>query len=179
MTSIQLPVGSGNLIVLGQGLAMYVDESLEASIRAHDDGGRLVIAELTVKGDRVTGRLLSQLPLGRIEEILNSPQAAALLRAESQGRVTAGDLVAPSEEPGLRNPTLVVPAGRSYPDQFYVDVAASYGWHALQTRKPAVAIAEEVGVPTTTVHRWLKEARARGLLAPSRQRPADGEREQR
>jgi hypothetical protein len=52
--------------------------------------------------------------------------------------------------------------------QFYRRVAMAYRQYA-QVRPPAPAIAEEAGVPVTTVHRWVREARRRGYLPPGRQ----------
>jgi hypothetical protein len=49
---------------------------------------------------------------------------------------------------------------------FYKRVADVYrelvGW----TNRPAVELAEANGVPVTTAHRWVKEARRRGFLPP-------------
>lgn len=60
------------------------------------------------------------------------------------------------------------PAGRALPDSFLADVAHAYSVLAKEGRKPAPVIAAEADVPVTTVHRWIKEARRRGLLAPAR-----------
>ncbi|MGH3872064.1 MAG: hypothetical protein ACRDSR_11220 [Pseudonocardiaceae bacterium] len=53
------------------------------------------------------------------------------------------------------------------PDEFYVSVAAAYAEHAPRTRAPAKKIASEAGVPITTAHRWIREARRRGFLPPA------------
>lgn len=60
------------------------------------------------------------------------------------------------------------PPGRSLPDEFLIEVAHAYSSLAKDGQKPAPVIAEEAGVPVTTVHRWIKESRRRGLLAPAR-----------
>ncbi len=60
------------------------------------------------------------------------------------------------------------PAGRTLPDGFLVEVAHAYTSLARDGQKPAPVIASEAEVPVTTVHRWIKEARRRGLLAPAR-----------
>jgi hypothetical protein len=67
------------------------------------------------------------------------------------------------ESPPLR---LTVPAERRKPDSFYADAADRYLWLASQGRRPATALADANGVPVTTVHRWIKEARQRGILPP-------------
>jgi len=63
--------------------------------------------------------------------------------------------------PSLR---LQVPSARKRPDSFYQQVAERFLWLTEKGRKPAVELAEANGVPVTTVHRWVKEARRRGIL---------------
>lgn len=54
------------------------------------------------------------------------------------------------------------------PDGFSRRVAEAYNDAILTTSKPAPLLAEEAGVPVTTVHRWIAEARRRGHLPPAR-----------
>jgi len=54
------------------------------------------------------------------------------------------------------------------PDGFSRQVAAAYADAALRTSAPAKRLADEAGVPVTTVHRWVREARQRGHLPPAR-----------
>jgi hypothetical protein len=54
------------------------------------------------------------------------------------------------------------------PDDFYRGVAEAYSWLAGHGHRPAPALALINGVPPTTIHRWVKEARRRGLLGPGR-----------
>jgi DNA-directed RNA polymerase specialized sigma24 family protein len=61
---------------------------------------------------------------------------------------------------------LRIPTDRRKPDAFYARVARGYSALAAEHRRPAAELAEINGVPVTTVHRWVKEARARGLLPP-------------
>jgi len=70
-----------------------------------------------------------------------------------------------SPKPSLR---FKIPEGRRRPDAFYGRVARVYTWLSIWggTRAPAVEIAEANKVAVTTVHRWIKEARRRGLLPP-------------
>jgi hypothetical protein len=49
-------------------------------------------------------------------------------------------------------------------EDFYREVVQIYAGLASQVRDPAARIADANGVPVTTVHRWVKEARRRGLL---------------
>ena len=59
--------------------------------------------------------------------------------------------------------------GGDYGDEFYRRVAAAYMWLARTGGKgPAERLAESNHVPVSTVHRWVKEARRRGLLAAGR-----------
>lgn len=50
---------------------------------------------------------------------------------------------------------------------FYSHVATAYRQYA-ETGAPAKTIADEAGVPVTTAHRWVREARQRGFLPPAR-----------
>jgi hypothetical protein len=59
-------------------------------------------------------------------------------------------------------------SGRGRPDSFYDAVAAAYRDLARRSSRPAAELAETHGVPVTTAHRWIKEARRRGFLAPGR-----------
>jgi hypothetical protein len=61
---------------------------------------------------------------------------------------------------------------RRYPETHYQAVVEVFE-EAIEHRfpvnargglMPAIAVAETWGVPTSTAHRWLKEARRRGLL---------------
>ena len=53
-------------------------------------------------------------------------------------------------------------------DEHLQDVAKAYRWNTNANRPPAPAIAEAAGVPVRTVHRWIYEARKRGILPPAR-----------
>ena len=59
------------------------------------------------------------------------------------------------------------PPGRK-PDWFYQEVANQYGRLVAASNRPATEMAEVHGIPVTTVHRWVKEARRRGFLGPGR-----------
>lgn len=68
---------------------------------------------------------------------------------------------------GHRRETLSRPDGTD-PEGFSRRVAEAYAEAASATRAPATVLAEEADVPVTTVHRWIREARQRGLLPPAR-----------
>lgn len=67
---------------------------------------------------------------------------------------------------GVEQPSLVLrlPDRKPYDDDFYKAVASTYSTAAARFRGPARALAAANDVPTTTVHRWVREARARGFL---------------
>jgi len=109
------------------------------------ENGRLVVTKLTVTGTAeqpVNAEILRALALGRLEAQQNA------------GR----DIPRPLKP-------LTRPDGRD-PDGFYQTVAEHYRWHVAQSPAPAVHMALEAGVPVTTVHRWVREARLRGMLPP-------------
>lgn len=58
------------------------------------------------------------------------------------------------------------PSTRALGDAFYASVADAYRLAARHLPGPAKAIAEANGVPVSTVHRWVKEARRRNHLPP-------------
>jgi hypothetical protein len=68
--------------------------------------------------------------------------------------------------PDLPSGEVDVPPRRPYPDDFYRKVAAVYSALAAQIRAPAAVMADANHVPLSTVHRWVKETRKRGFLAP-------------
>ena len=135
--------------------------------------GRLVPVALHVDyGRPLDADTLRRLPLVAITAIVNlhgvRERIAALLDA------AAPDLLGQAPYPVEPVPTverrasarLTVPAGRSKGDDFYRQVAAAYSYLAARGNRPAVELAEANGVPLTTAHRWVKEARRRGFLPP-------------
>ena len=67
---------------------------------------------------------------------------------------------------GWRHPRIHRPDGPRYDDSFYEAVAKVYLWHVKRRLPPAPVLAEANDVELTTAHRWIKEARRRGLLPP-------------
>lgn len=171
-------------LVLGDRGEVLFDGDPAAHLRFEDRDGRLTIVELTVQAERVTGRVINQIPLGRIEEAVNQAEVAAQVRSRIAYRppwATLGGLEPARDVPlilGRDRPAphpvqpeaLVRPVGRNLPDDFYAQVARVYAQHAAMGPRPAVAIAESAGESVSTVHRWVKEARRRGLMAPSSRR---------
>ncbi len=58
--------------------------------------------------------------------------------------------------------------GRGRSDEFYAEVAAVYASLVSQTHQPVAVMAEKNTVARVTAHRWVKQARDRGLLPPGR-----------
>lgn len=105
------------------------------------EDGRTELTGLCIDGTSVTGELLRSIPVGRL----------ALLRAAE--RIDLATL-----EPLLRRNV----APRDFADQ----VARYYRAFSRVTPHPAKAMAEHSGVPVTTVHGWIHEARLCGKLPP-------------
>jgi hypothetical protein len=144
---------------------------------ASGSGGRLGLAELRIIGEP-TSDLLRAIPVGRIEAAANAQLAviddAVSPRPPRQRRHPTrppGDGNDRGwEQPSSLTPTASPRAGRSRgrPDQFYAEIAEAYRQLAQTSRRPAGDLAADHGVPVTTAHRWIKEARRRGFLAPGR-----------
>jgi len=174
--------GGGDLA----GVTVYVRCSLAPS-------GRLVIGQIDVQaadGGRIDTNVLRDVPLGKIEAAINGAYRARMLarldeeedpqpsanvedtaayfsriaskrieELEAEARPLTGSQLA-------RLATVKQPSrerGR-LPDSFYQQVAEKYMALANRIKGPATQMAEANGVPVTTVHRWVKEARARGFL---------------
>lgn len=154
-------------------------EGLHVRIRMRD--GRLVITEMYLHADdEVTSETLRGLSVSRLEATMNARLqrpggelfAASMTSnsadvpepslAELRRRVPGAAAADPPERPRLTRP------GGKAPEEFYPRVAAAYHEYAPQTRAPAKEIAAEAGVPVTTAHRWIREARRRGFLSPAR-----------
>jgi hypothetical protein len=128
------------------------------SSRAED--GRPIITELRIVNPAgVNAGDLRQLRLGPIEGFLASinkmvdSYRTVVAATEPLQRIT-WDLRAPSVRP--------------YPDEFFKTVAESYLACLQISNSPAPVLAAAWSVPVTTVHGWIKQARARGFLPPGR-----------
>ena len=127
-----------------------------------NDRGRLEPVELRLETERpIDSTMLRQLPLAMMELAANSGQVQRV-EAASEPHPPAGPLLAPHRRGSA---LLKVPPGAK-PDWFYERLAVAYSNLALRSNRPAVLLAERNGVPVTTVHRWVKEARRRGFLPP-------------
>lgn len=171
----------------------FVEDPHAPAPSPDDDGPaavpRIVVGELHFQGmdTGVTGTDLRALPLGRIEAAVNHPDVRRQVWDRAKGYHLALDdaeygkvpVGAPHElAPTVSGPfgkgrrqrpkvKLAVPGSRRYPDAFYEQVAEAYSLLAARREPPAQALAAANAVPITTVNRWVKEARRRGLLAPA------------
>lgn len=146
--------------------------------------GRIAITELHI-ADAVdlTGTLVRSLPFGQITTAVNRPTAIDKVRDHIRAK---GDEYSPTKFGPVRVPLgprerapslrLAIPQGRRRPDDFYQRVGELYTrlTSSGRSQRPAADIAKANAVPVSTVHRWIKEARNRGLLAPGQRRLDQG-----
>jgi hypothetical protein len=144
------------------------------------DPGRLEPVELHLSpAERIDSAVLRRLPVASLTAMVNAPGRreevtrrldvpgrptglAALVDAELQATI-AGLIEMAGVIDGRLGP---VPRGRPKPDGFYRRVADAYLGLAVQSNRPAATIAAVNGVPVSSVHGWVKEARRRGFLPP-------------
>lgn len=116
--------------------------------------GRVHVVALHLEGV-VSAEVLRTIPIGRIEALAN-----ALLHphAAEQGWRDVARL--PDD--------LLLADGRNRPDEFYATVASTYRHLVTASPRPVADLADANDVPRSTAHRWVKEARRRGMLPPGR-----------
>jgi hypothetical protein len=144
------------------------------------DGGRLVLAGLRIDGPP-SADLLRAIPVGRIEAAANAQLSVIddVIVANTLVNPRARPLAPPAAgidgwettDPARAVPRNQGPDGvrsRGRPDVFYREVADVYLDLAQASHRPASDIAAQHGVPVSTAHRWVKEARRRGFLPPGR-----------
>lgn len=146
-----------------------------------NENGRLVITEMLL-GDAsgITADVLRLIQPARIEATFNLFDGSDPWSDEVNRRfrtpgpdddVTLGDLRNRTPLQPLRAGDLDLSLERpdgTDPDRFYRKVGRAYSYYAGESRKPAALIAEQAGVPVTTVHRWIREARRRNFLPPAK-----------
>jgi hypothetical protein len=146
----------------------------------------VVITEiLCALAEGIGATVLRSLPLARIEVSVRRPRYYDAVRERLTRGAGANTAFVPfpwpeesitwwfangAPEPGdTPKLKLWVPPGRPKPDLFYLQVATVFTALSTVTRRPSPELAEANGVPVTTIHGWVKEARRRGFL-PSGQR---------
>lgn len=138
--------------------------------------GRVVITDLYFHAPEITSSLLRSISIARIEAMGSTPanggewDKLADIALGKHRPLTFSELR--KRVPKKVTPAPVVPAlsrpGGADPETFYRQVAQAYNAAVVTTRGPAKLIADQAGVPVTTVHRWIREARRRGYLPPAR-----------
>lgn len=119
--------------------------------------------------------LLREVPIVRIEAAVNQTvHREALLRlilppntieaGTYRGGVSYRLRPLAPVPPAPLDLTIEDPGGYRKPDGFYRQVAERYLWLAAVSPRPAQELADANGLPVGTVHRWVKEAKARRLL---------------
>ncbi|MGI8869472.1 MAG: hypothetical protein ACR2F6_11635 [Mycobacteriales bacterium] len=148
------------------------------ALRFVERDGRRVIDQVTVTGNRLTTADLRAVPMRAEEATANVPERRELDRVRREDRepsheelrdLFGGSTAAAKDlrnRPGKRRRSL--PARADGSDAFYRQVATAYGIYAAHGTAPGRDIAAEAGVPVTTAHRWIREARRRGFLTPGR-----------
>lgn len=153
-----------------------------------NEGASFVVREVyaTMPGG-VSSRSLRVLPIARLEAAANRPEYYDLLRRRiSYVSNRATPWPEGLHEPGAdrpwwtveppahvaadRSPRLKmdIPTGYGRPDSFYALVANRFAYLTTTSARPANELAEANGVPVTTVHGWVKEARRRGFMPAGR-----------
>jgi hypothetical protein len=128
-------------------------------------------------GQRTAGfasSLLREIPILRIEAAVNQTAHRQVLTERTPpGSLLTADL--PGGERFRTPPTTALPmdrlslsiddpGGYRKPDGFYRQVADLYLHLAAISARPAHDLAEANGTPVATVHRWIREAKARNIL---------------
>ncbi len=150
-------------------------------LESQDEDSPIELREVAVAaltGNAFNSPLLRSIPIGRMTAAANRADVIGWIRSalppanfkvSAQGTAGAGMSaweLPPPEPVRYRPPSRGIkdPGGRRKPDAFYADVARVFLATASVSNRPAQELAEANNVPPTTVHRWLKEAKARGLL---------------
>lgn len=184
---------AGEYVAVGSGGWLFwflPDEPADIRVQVKDVKGRLQVTALFVEGFSteaeqhvLKAKDLRALPIGRLEDFLNDAVVAKAIREDIDGRGYGADFhpgrlateeareVADSFE--LRIPPRVSlrldgAKDSRHTEDFYRQVAAVWIVAGTTSRAPATDIARANKVNETAVHRWVREARRRGFLAPSR-----------
>jgi hypothetical protein len=155
--------------------------SVTALVKPAEVDGRVIVRRLVLAGEPVNSAAVSRFPVGWVEGVLNMPWLRSSVIAEdasddvltpaleaalvSPGTGGIGELVDFSQEQS--RPKLGRPNGRD-PDSFYRLVATVHAEAVSHGLPPAPTLASEAQVPVRTVHGWIREARRRGFLPPTR-----------
>lgn len=137
---------------------------------------RFSICEMQCELDRsgINSAVIRRLPLERISATVNRPSHRASIE-RCIAVVLVGLMIPRPQDDWQVDPPEplshidlrmvdIQQSGRR-PDTFYADFAERFAYQASVSNKPAHDIANANVIPVSTVHRWAKEARRRGLLS--------------
>lgn len=147
-----------NLFLLQDGWIRVSGLDLQPALRIRveqEDGGRYRVRQLRLDatGDPISAADLREVPLSRIEAVINSHPFAV-------GDTMTFPLVA--VEPDFQLPPGASAGGLT--DDFLRDVSRAYAAAVHRGESPNVAIAAQTGQPLKSVQRWVYTARQRGIM---------------
>ena len=181
-----VPAGSQPPITMWISLSRPGGGGVHIRITREDD--HWIITDVYVHGHQLSASDLQAAPLTHLDLIMNltgdfDPFTVAeafeemgqkvlvdLDREPSLARLRKLAMDAPAELPSIRRetrPMLTRPDGTD-PEGFAERVANAYREYVMETRSPAVKIAEEASIPVATARSWIREARRRGKLPQGR-----------
>lgn len=154
---------------------------------AERDDGAVAVDAVYVHGPEVTASVLQSIPVSHLSKAVSfadleafltvlkyagfgypvtqvGDPPLALLREQAAGAPATLRLIEQTKKDRAR---LTRPDG-SDPDGFAIRVAEAYREYVMETRSPALKIADEAGVPVATARSWVREARRRGKLPQGR-----------
>lgn len=134
----------------------------------------LLIQEVLAQAGRISNPTMRRVPLAQVKAAINRPTHYDLIVQHLSGerrvmvpfpadeKWSAEPPAGPADPIDLR---LDIPAPRSHkPDSFYADVAERFAYQSTISARPTLDLVEANGVEFTTMVRWVREARNRGLL---------------
>jgi hypothetical protein len=109
---------------------------------------------------------LRDIPLRKIELAVNAADVVTETLEKWLNRKSPVDLAGAFRAALKRVPRTPLrrPAGRKLDEDFYREVAFAYRDDVRRGLNPGKTIAADTGKPTSTVNRWIGEARRRGFL---------------
>lgn len=175
MSERKKPQKSAHWFEPSYGLQAVVNDDEDrwtAVVQFQRDGERLTINSVRLIATRALDvAAWRSFPLARAESQANVPHYYRLMVDHEHSTESPEDRAQGRPLRVLKPP----PEGMTkYPDSFYRRIADVYLFHVEHGHPPAKRMAEDSGQPITKINRWVKEARARGLLAPARARGRAG-----
>lgn len=130
-------------------------DGVETEVLIHfgqDEHHRWIVDNLLIRDGRIRADDLRAVPVGLVERLMNS----RIITLGAAGSIVLGP-----------PPPLERMADDNELD-FALRVARQYRYFSAVSRSPAKQMAEEAGVPLSTIRWWLREARRLQALPPGR-----------